>query len=150
MQLENDPIVTPYQPFNGSYYTTPLPAFGLKVGITDLLENYKIYGGIRIPFSDGLQNLGYYLCFENLKKKLDKKFTFYRASQSSSFVYTDPLTGSQSNTTLADKTTLLEEELKYPFDVLNSLRFIFGFRNDKYQLKAVDLPTLNYPDSTHN
>ncbi len=120
------------------------------MGITDLLENYKIYGGIRIPFSDGLQNLGYYLCVENLKKQLDKKFTFYRGSQSSNITYTDPATGNQSNTSMADKTTLLEEELKYPFDVLNSLRFTFAFRNDKYQLKAVDLPTLNYPDTTDN
>lgn len=150
MQLDNDPIITPYQTFNGSYYTTPLPAFGLKVGITDLLENYKIYGGIRIPFSDGALNLGYYLCVENLKKKLDKKFTFYRGSESNNIVYTDPVTGNQSNTSMADKTTLLEEMLKYPFDVLNSLRFTFAFRNDKYQLKAVDLPTLNYPDTTDN
>src|SRR5581483_6349501 len=59
--LDNSPIITPYQPFTGYYLDNPLPDFGLKVGVTDLLEDHKIYGGIRIPFYQGSQNLEFFL-----------------------------------------------------------------------------------------
>jgi hypothetical protein len=149
-QLDNSPIVTPYQPFTGFYTSTPYPDFGIKVGVTDLLEDYKIYGGLRIPFYQGFKNMEYFLTFEDLKKRLDKKFTFYRGSRSGTADITD---NAGNLLTVADysiKTTYLEAQLKYPLDVLNSLRFTFGFRNDKTVVKAEDYVSLNMPNKVDN
>ncbi len=155
-QLDNNPIVTPYQTFDPAspaYRVNTLSAF-IKVGITDLLENYKIYGGIRLPFAGVKDNAGYFLTFEDLKKRLDKKFTFYRSSQTSTAYSTLPFTntalpsGEVINYSL--KTTYLEAVLSYPINVLNSVRFTFGFRNDKVAYKSQDSLSLNLPNNSDN
>ena len=155
-QLDNNPIITPYEPYDPAspaYRVNTLSAF-IKVGITDLLENYKIYGGIRLPFAGVKDNAGYFLTFEDLKKRLDKKFTFYRSSETSTAYSTLPF----SNTVLPSgevinysiKTTYLEAVLSYPINVLNSVRFTFGFRNDKVAYKAQDSLSLNLPNTSDN
>lgn len=150
-QLDNDPIITPYQIFTGNYFTTPLPALGFKFGITDLLENHKIYGGVRLPFYKGFQNMEFFLTYENLTKRLDKKFTFYRGSKSDNVALIDPATAQLlSNTDYSVKTTYLDVDLKYALDVLSSLRFKIAYRNDKLAVKAVDAVSLNFPPKSTN
>ena len=155
-QLDNNPIVTPYQPFDQaspSYKVNTLGAF-FKVGITDLLENYKIYGGIRLPFAGLKDNMGYFLTFENLKKRLDKKFTFYRSSQTSVADVTLPFSNlplpSGEAIDYSIKTTYLEAALSYPFNVLNSIRFTSSFRNDKVAYKSEDSLSLNLLNNSDN
>lgn len=150
--LDNGPIVTMYQPFTGHYFTSPAPIVGFKLGITDLLEDYKIYGGIRIPFTNGLQNMEYYLTYENLKKRLDKKLTLYYGSKSGKDLFATNFVGYDipQDATFRIKTTYLELDLKYAFDVLNSTLFRFAFRNDNIQFKATDNATLNFPKVSDN
>lgn len=156
VQLDNNPIVTTYQPFDPaspSYKVNTLGAF-IKVGITDLLEDYKIYGGIRLPFAGLKDNMGYFMTFENLKKRLDKKFTFYRSSQTNVAQSTLPfsttiLPGGES-IDYSIKTTYLEAQLSYPINVLNSVRFTFGFRNDKVAYKSEDSLSLRLPNTSDN
>jgi len=148
--VDNGPIITLYQPFMGTYFNAPVPA-SFKVGITDLLENYKIYGGIRIPFQDPAKNLEYFITYENLKKRLDKKLTFYRGSRSGAITLTDPYLNSiVSQTDFSLKTNYLELDLKYALDVLNGLLFRFSFRNDNIAVKAIDIPSLNFPKLSDN
>jgi hypothetical protein len=149
-QVDNSPIINRYQAFTGYYSTSPLPILALKLGITDLLEDHKIYGGIRLPFYQGFKNLEWFLVYENLKKRLDKKFTFFHGSNSNT-------TGLANNprfrnilsvTELSIKTTYLELELKYAVDVLNSVKFNFGFRHDKFVAKVVDTLSLHFPPTS--
>ena len=155
-QLDNSPVVTRYQPFDASspnYKVNTLGAF-FKVGITDLLEDYKLYGGIGLPFAGLKDNMQYFLTYENLKKRLDKKFTFYRGSQTSTAYSLLPF----SSTALPDgetvnysiKTTYLEAELSYPINVLNSIRSTTNFRNDKVAYKSQDSFSLNLPNTSDN
>ena len=155
-QLDNNPVVTPYEPFDPaspSYKPNSLGAF-IKVGITDLLEDYKIYGGIRLPFSGLKDNMGYFLTFENLKKRLDKKFTFYRSSETNTAQNTLPFSNlllpSGESIDYSIKTTYLEAQLSYALNVLNSVRFTSSFRNDKIAFKSRDSLSLNLPNTSDN
>ncbi|MBL0309852.1 MAG: hypothetical protein IPP77_09315 [Bacteroidetes bacterium] len=148
--FDNNLIVTRYQPFTGFYTTSPLPIFGIKMGITDLLENYKIYGGVRLPFDKGFKNMEYFITYENLKRRLDKKFTVYHGARSTDVQVSDDITGRSSNTELSIKTTYIEMELKYPFNVLQALKLNLSFRNDNMVFKAIDDFTLQIPSMTDN
>jgi len=155
-QLDNNPIVTRYQPFDPSspsYKVNTLGAF-IKVGITDLLEDYKIYGGIMLPFAGIKDNSQYFLTYENLKKRLDKKYTFYRGSQTSTAYSELPFTTtplpSGETVDYSIKTTYLEAYLSYPINVLNSVRSISSFRNDKIAYKSEDSLSLNLPNTSDN
>ena len=160
-QLDNDPIITKYQPFdrqNPGYMYQPLNVL-FKVGITDLLEDYKIYGGLTFPLAGAsgfsFTDLGYFLVYENLKKRWDKKFTLYYQSMSSTASTTVPF----YNTTIPDviggvsysvKTTYLETEFKYPFDVFHRIGLGFGYRNDRYIFKSLDTFSLKLPTYSTN
>ena len=156
-QVDDNPIVTRYQLFDPSspqYNAEPL-SFSFKVGVTDLLEDYKIYGGIRFPFSSLNSSGEYFLTYENLKKRLDKKITFYRKSILNTTDGTLPFTGLPLPDDLISedysiKTNYLEVALSYPLDVLNSFRFIFGLRSDKVVFKSEDSVSLNIPNQVQN
>ncbi len=149
-QFDNNIMVTRYQPIGQSAFGQPFstPSFMLKFGITDLLENHKIYGGMRLPIP-GLTNITeYFITYENLTKRLDKKFTFYRKSQSDEGIFFE---GNQAHfANYSIKTNYAELELRYPLDVLNSFRFTLSFRNDILLLKSTDEFSLRYPRSSNN
>lgn len=158
-QLDNNILVTRYQPFNPAnpeFNNQPV-SFFIKLGVTDLLENHKIYGGIRLPFV-GIDNTSeYFITYENLTKRLDKKFTFYRSSRSQNVTNFLPFTQTPVPADLLNegleystKTNYAEVELKYPFDVLSSLRFSFAFRNDKVIFKSTEKFSLNQPVRVDN
>jgi hypothetical protein len=82
-QVDNNILMTRYQPFNPSnpqFDLNPV-SFMFKFGITDLLENHKVYGGIRLPFVGINSTSEYFITYENLTKRLDVRYTFYRRSQ---------------------------------------------------------------------
>ncbi len=165
-QLNNDPLVTMYQPFNPQnpgYMYQPLNAL-FKVGITDLLEDYKLYGGITLPLAGAagfsFTDLGYFLVYENLKKRWDKKFTFFHQSLSSTTSGTVPFYNTQvpALNPAADigyidysvKTTYFAAEFKYPFDVFHRIGLTGGYRNDRYVFKSLDTFSLNLPTYSTN
>ena len=160
-QLDNDPIITKYQVFdrqNPGYMYQPLNIL-LKVGITDLFEDYKLYGGLTFPIAGAsgfsFTDLGYFLVYENLKKRWDKKFTLYYQSMSSNATGNVPF----YNTAIPDvvggvsysvKTTYLETQFKYPFDVFHRIALGGGYRNDRYIFKSLDTFSLNLPTYSTN
>jgi hypothetical protein len=126
-----------------------------KLGITDILENHKLYGGFRFPFVGIGSNSEYFLTYENLKKRLDKKFTYYRQAITSTA--SDSLPFSNIPVTVADGTleyktitNYFEAELRYPLDVMNTFRFGAAFRNDKTVYKSVNALTLLQPNHITN
>ncbi|MFN8287027.1 MAG: hypothetical protein U0V74_09760 [Chitinophagales bacterium] len=153
-QVDNNLMITRYQPFdpaNPQFNTLPV-SFMFKFGITDLLENHKLYGGIRLPFVGIDNNSEYFITYENLTKRLDKRFTFYRRNLSKTAYNQLPFGNVQLpadySVDYSIKTNYAEAQLNYPLDVLNSLRFTFAFRNDLIVYKSKDnfsrtLPTLS-------
>lgn len=80
-QVDFSYLAATYQPFTGGrsplFLSPGLNAF-LSVTLTDLLEDYRITGGVRL--NSNFVNNEYVLSFSNLKKRLNKEFVFYRQS----------------------------------------------------------------------
>ncbi|MCG8575846.1 MAG: hypothetical protein MI810_13245 [Flavobacteriales bacterium] len=78
-QFDNNFLFPNYQPYSGpgSVYFNPGMNMLLKIGASDLFDDYKLLGGVRIPtsFNSGGEFL---FMIQNLKKRLDHRLVFYR------------------------------------------------------------------------
>jgi len=133
-QLDNSLLNQSYQIFNGGspiYYNPGINGF-FKLGISDLLEDYRITGGFKLAFD--LNSNEYYLNFEYLKKRMDQSLTFYR----------------QATMLPEFGTKQYSHELrygnKYPFSDVSSLRGSIAYRNDKIVTLSYNQPSLEEPD----
>ena len=146
-QLDNSIIITPYQSFVGNgpvFQQTDLSGL-ITISLSDLFEDYRFTGGFRLPTS--FSGSEYFFSFANNKKRIDKKFLYYRKVDGASYDFTpvhfDPVNAKQ-------KTNYFETSLKYPIDVLRSIRTKFGIRNYKIEFQSTDNFTLNLPNYYEN
>ena len=119
-QLDNNMLNQTYQLFSGGgiYYNPGLSGF-FKFGISDLMEDYKITGGINI--AGDLNSNGYFLTYENLRKRLDKRLTFYRQV----FEFSDGLSLDKQ------QTHELSYENRWPFTDVSRIGGTISYRNDR-------------------
>ncbi|MBK5284879.1 MAG: hypothetical protein JJE25_05720, partial [Bacteroidia bacterium] len=139
-QVDNSMLSASYQSFfqkGAGYYNPGLNGF-LKLGISDLMEDYKITGGVRI--TGDLNGSEYFLSYENLKKRLDKQIVFYRMSElnNTQFVF------------YRLKTHEVSFKTKWPFSEVSSLRGTMSYRNDRLIILSSELQALLEPDSSRN
>lgn len=148
--FDNSLMVTQYQPFNPGNPVFNQPGLNamIRFGITDLFEDHKIHGGFRLPIGFGGNEL--YVTYQNLKKRWDKSLTFYRRTEKQDINFDIDGLNALVPGKLNTRTSLVESQFSYPIDVINSLRFKFGFRNDRFIAKATDFNTLNLPNSSQN
>ena len=122
-QLDNSFLNGSYQKFTGGgspiYLNPGLNAF-FKVGMSDLFEDYRISGGMRLSFD--LNNNEYYLSYENRMKNLDKQVVVHRQGL---------LNISDNSSLVKIFTHDVRYILKYPFNEVASLRGTVSFRNDR-------------------
>ena len=142
-QIDNSVLINKYQPFTGPP-VSPIrltdPVNGLiRIGVSDLMEDYKFSGGFRIPSS--LDGTEYFASFAYLKKRFDYKFTYYRKVDKASLGDLYPI---------KLKTNLYQLEVRYPFDEVRSLRLQTGFRNDRMVILASDDQSLKVQDFSEN
>ncbi|MDX2003062.1 MAG: hypothetical protein SFW35_11555 [Chitinophagales bacterium] len=168
-QIDNSLIMTRYEKFRPGVPVFGNPPLGamINLGISDLMEDYRIFGGFRLPFD--LQGSEYFIAYENLRRRLDKRFTYYRRVQKESFSNDDilPFVNNSANGLAATnpniavrnpnlpieaklKTNYLEMRLKYSLDVLRSIRGYMAFRNDNYVYQANEEFTLELPNYSEN
>jgi len=117
LQLNNQFITHQYQQFNGGPYINPGVGVNAKIGIVDLMENHRVYGGIR--YSGDL--IEYSLNYQNLSKRLNKEYSISRRrlrQTGTPFPY--------DVKTLEATTSLI-----WPFNEVSSLRGVVALRNDK-------------------
>lgn len=149
MQLDNNLIVTRYQKFTpGSpVFVNPDWASALiTLGISDLMEDYHISGGFRFPLN--FRDSEYFLSYDAIKKRLDKKLLYYRRAERQSFENEIPFFNirPQINPIEAKLITNYGElRLNYPFDVLRSVRNYLAYRNEKYVFLSIDQRSYNIP-----
>ncbi|MBM3404510.1 MAG: hypothetical protein FJY10_06435 [Bacteroidetes bacterium] len=78
-QIDFTYLNSTYQPYAGGgnpiFFNPGMNAL-FKVGITDLMENYHLVGGVRLNFS--LVNNEYLLSYSNLRRRLDHQIVFHR------------------------------------------------------------------------
>jgi Tol biopolymer transport system component len=106
-----------------------------KVGVTDLLEDYRITGGISFPID--LSGSEYMLSIENLKKRLDKQLIFHRQTIENSI---------DSIHEVKDATNEVLYVLKWPFSDILAIKGTGLVRNDRTAYLATDLNSLQQPN----
>lgn len=143
-QLDNTILITPYQPFTGGNLGFDLPDLNglIKIGVTDLMEDHRITGGFRIPL--GLSGTEYFIEYQNMRRRLDKKILLYRSAQNESSA-----TDAEGNP-LAVRTHLAQVSLKWPFDINRSVRLHTAYRNDRQITRAIDNNNLETPTQSQN
>lgn len=80
-QIDFSYLNATYQPFTGGVSPIYLnPGFNalFKIGLTDLLEDHRIVGGVRLNI-DFINN-EYLLSYSNLKKRIDREMVFHRVT----------------------------------------------------------------------
>ncbi len=83
-QIDFGYLNSAYQPFSGGgqpIFINPGINSFFKIGLTDLLEDYRITGGVRLSLN--LNNNEYLLSFENLKNRWDRQVILHRKSMES-------------------------------------------------------------------
>ncbi|MBT8195844.1 MAG: PD40 domain-containing protein, partial [Bacteroidia bacterium] len=140
-QLSNSALNESYQSFSGraSFFDTGINGF-IKLGLTDLFDDYRLTGGVKPSFN--LNSNEYIAYFENYKKRLDYKLTFYRGARELS---------SDSLFQLSEvQTHEAKIKLIWPFNDLSSVRFTYGYRNDRQVILSTDDLSLIQPNRSSN
>lgn len=132
-------LSTSYQAYTGGavYYTPGINGL-LKIGANDLMEDYKIIGGVR--FSADLSSNEFLISFEDLKKQIDKQYIFHR--QSFTDVSDDP-DDEYLSKVISNQVFYI---LNYPFTEINSVKLSSSFREDKIVYLSTDLRNLRRDD----
>lgn len=120
---------------NKELASTPMGIL-LRGDITDLLEDYAISVGLRVPTS--FNGYEYFITLDNNKRLWDKRLAFYRKSNAN-IIDEDqfPIQRQKRHTFLG------LYRLKYPFDIYQSLRFTTSLRFDKYFIQSTDPNSFN-------
>ncbi|OLY93767.1 hypothetical protein SAMN05444008_1147 [Cnuella takakiae] len=142
-------VFNKYQPYAGA--TGPIqmangnPLNGLiRMGTADLFEDIKISGGFRI--APNLRDNDILFEFNNLRRRIDWGFTYYRSNTEVGLRIPDPTIdafypGKQFSSYYLARA-------KYAFDKVRSLRLTAGPRYDRFVYSGVDPASLKVKDST--
>jgi len=136
-QVDLGYINSAYQTFTGGgqpIYINPGINSYFRLGLTDLLEDYRITGGVRISFN--LQNNEYFLSFEDLKNRWDKQIILHRKSLESFTEYS----------IIRSLSHEVHYLIKYPFSNVFSVRNGLILRLDKDVFLGTDLNNLERLD----
>lgn len=108
----------------------------VKSSITDLLEDYRITGGVRFPTT--FNGSEYFLVLDHRKRRIDRQYALYRKSVTE----TDP---AGRNPLIRNQfvSVLGNARFTYPFDNFNSIRLSGTLRNDRTIALATDPGSLD-------
>lgn len=135
-QLDNAFVNSTYQTFTGggSFNNPGLNGF-FKMGITDILDDYKVVGGFRL--TGNLNTNEVFLSAQNFKRRLDKQLVFHRQS------IEDVISLS---TTAQVYTYTLTYKMNWPFSDFSAIRGNVLGRNDRTVYKSTNDKNLVRPD----
>ncbi|WP_116109270.1 hypothetical protein [Lewinella sp. IMCC34191] len=124
---------------NPDGYTQQPVGILLKGNVTDLLEDYSITGGVRIPTS--FNGTEYFLTGSDLKHRLDRTYTFYRRNRrTQQGTYTNSFF---DRPRLVEENTLMAQYgVRYPLDIFRSVRATGTIRRDRVQTLPTELAAL--------
>ncbi len=120
-------------------YSSPGLSPTFKVGITDLMEDYRIMGGVRIGLD--LVNKEYFVNYSNLKKRMDKEFVFQRRSLE------EPIISVYVTRQKINEGFFI---LTYPLNRVLRVKGSFLFRNENYIFAGPDEFVISYPNEILN
>ncbi len=136
-QLDFNFLNTTYQPFSGSGAPIYLnPGFNalFKLGVIDLMEDYRITGGFRL--SVDLDNNEFFLAFDNFKRRLDKTLVLHRQAVENQ---------ADDGSLIKIRTHDVQYCIKWPFSNTLALKGSAILRWDKTIYAATDIVNLKEP-----
>ncbi len=132
-QIDFNFINMTYQPFAGGGAPIFLnPGFNalFKVGMSDLLEDYRLVGGVRLNIN--LINNEYLFSYSNLKHRLDKEVVLHRVTVENIYGY-DIIRNHSHEAYFV---------LKWPFSPVFAVRGTASYRNDATVVLSTDVISL--------
>lgn len=138
--VSNNILLNRYQPYGGGQGPIRLNNgnninWNFRVGISDLLEDYKLIGALRL--GSNLKDRDYMISFQNFRKRTDWGITYYRSTNSNfkGPIFSTPAVDYNAyNTKLI--TSLYQVNVAYPFNEIKSIRLTAGLRTDRGIVKA--------------
>jgi hypothetical protein len=119
-QFDNNFLFPNYQPYGGpgSVYFNPGMNALFKIGASDLFDDYKLLGGVRIPtnFSSGGEFL---FMAQHLKNRIDHRLVVYRQKAIHNIGFYKSLTHD------------IRYRMSYPFSEIFCIRTTFNIRKDR-------------------
>lgn len=148
VRLDNSILFNKYQAAsqNGNQFVNPSLAGLITVSLDDLLEDYKITGGFRLPIN--FRGTTYFLQFDNNKRRVDWSLIYLRNTTKQTYNVIYPLVGGgallneQFGKTATD---LVQGTVSYPFNKFESVKLHLGLRSDVLHFKAQDTFSLSIP-----
>lgn len=148
IKLDNTILFNRYQSVsqNGGKYVNPSLGAMLTMSIDDMMENYRITGGFRLPIN--FQGLLYFMQYENFKKRVDWGLLYLRSETLNNYTVTyvdknnNPVLKNQQLGKVASN--LLQFSASYPLDRIRSIRMHLGGRLDNFNFKAEDTLSLSF------
>lgn len=131
-----------YQPYSGGSNPIYLnPGFNalFQIGVTDLLEDYRITGGVRLNLN--LANNEYLFSYANLKKRVDKEFVFHRQVNEYNI---------QNAAYYRIFTHNLHYIMKYPFSPVLAFKTTISYQYERLVFRSTDAFTLEFPKLSGN
>ncbi len=140
-QLDFSYLNLSYQPYLGFsgpvYQNSPTNAL-FVLGGTDLLEDYRILGGVRLNAS--LVHNEFLFGYADLKNRLDREIYFHRTGFDVSY----------SDAYVRHRIHELHYVLRYPFTEVFALKGTASLQYDKPYVMAYDYPTASNTTATGN
>jgi Tol biopolymer transport system component len=138
-QLDYGFLNANYQKFTGSavYFNPGLNGL-LKIGISDLFEDHRFVGAMRL--SADLKSNEFLVSYENRIKRWDRQFVLHRQSF--------PVVRAAGAPKVL--TQQAKYVLKYPFNEVASVRGSLTYRNDRLTYLSTDLQGLKEPTQYEN
>ena len=140
-QLDFSYLNLSYQPYLGFsgpvYQNSPTNAL-FVLGGTDLLEDYRILGGVRLNAS--LVHNEFLFGYADLKNRLDREIYFHRTGFDVSY----------SDAYVRHRIHELHYVLRYPFTEVFALKGTASLQYDKPYVMATDYPTASNTTATGN
>lgn len=148
IKIDNTILFNRYQSVsqNGGKYVNPSLGAMLTMSIDDLLENYRLTGGFRLPIN--FQGLLYFIQYENFKKRVDWGLLYLRSETMNNYTVTyvdannKPVLKNQQIGKIASN--MLQYSASYPLDRIRSIRMALGGRLDNFNFKAEDTLSLSF------
>lgn len=141
-QFDNNFLFPNYQPYAGpgSVYFNPGINALLKIGASDLFDDYKLLGGVRVPTQ--LNSGGEFLfMIQHLKNRIDHRLLVYRQKTVSA----------DNNTPYKWLTHDIRYRLSFPISETWSVRSTVNLRKDnKVFIPINDVSLLRDPESSYN
>jgi hypothetical protein len=124
-------------------FRTPPPGIMLKANFKELLEDFVVEAGFRLPLT--FNGSEYYVWFDNRKRRIDRRYALYRRTVINNIERERPTNGF-ANYNARTNTLLGQYEMRYPLDPFLSLRGMVTVRQDKTIALSSDRPALETPD----